>query len=49
MIIAGCIKGLTQTNRSIDPLKNVGIVIEPFSEHPVEILPDAFTDAADAD
>jgi hypothetical protein len=29
------------TNRSIEQMKRVGIVIEPLSEHPVEIMPDA--------
>ncbi|MES3635909.1 hypothetical protein Q9Q75_13365 [Mycobacterium intracellulare] len=40
MIIEGDIKGVLETNRSIEVMKNVGIVIEPLSEHPVEIAPD---------
>jgi hypothetical protein len=39
MIIEGDIKGVMETTRSIELLKNVGIVIEPLSEHPVEIMP----------
>lgn len=39
MIIEGDIKALMDTNRSIELMKNAGIVIEPLSEHPVEILP----------
>lgn len=40
MILEGDIKGVLETNRSIEVMKNVGIVIEPLSEHPVEIAPD---------
>ena len=39
MILEGDIDGLMNTNRSIELLKAVGIVIEPMSEHPVEIMP----------
>lgn len=39
MIIEGNIEGVVDTLRSIEPLKNAGIVIEPLSEHPVEIVP----------
>ena len=39
MIIEGDIKGVMETTRSIELLKNAGIVIEPLSEHPVEIMP----------
>jgi hypothetical protein len=41
MILEGDVEGLMATNRSIEQLKRVGIVIEPLSEHPVEILPDS--------
>jgi len=41
MIVEGDIKDVLETNRSIEVMKNVGIVIEPLSEHPVEIAPDA--------
>jgi hypothetical protein len=39
LIIEGNLKAVADTIRSIDPLKNAGIIIEPFSEHPVEIMP----------
>jgi hypothetical protein len=39
MIIEGDIKGVMKTTRSIEQLKNLGIVIEPLSENPVEIMP----------
>lgn len=39
LIIEGNLKAVADTIRSIEPLKNTGIVIEPFSEHPVEIMP----------
>jgi hypothetical protein len=41
LIIEGNIKSVMDTIRSIELMKNAGIVIEPFSEHPVEIMPDA--------
>ena len=41
MIIEGSISSVMDTMRSIDLMKNAGIVIEPFSEHPVEIMPDS--------
>jgi len=41
MIIEGNIKAVMDTLRSIEPLKNAGIVIEPFSERPVEIMPNS--------
>lgn len=41
MILEGDVKGVMDTNRSIELMKRVGIVIEPLSEHPVEIMPDA--------
>jgi hypothetical protein len=39
MIIEGDIKSVMETTRSIELLKNAGIVIEPLSENPVEIMP----------
>jgi hypothetical protein len=39
MIIEGDVKSVMETTRSIELLKNVGIVIEPLSSHPVEIWP----------
>jgi hypothetical protein len=41
MIIEGNIQAVKDTMSTIEPLKDAGIVIEPFSEHPVEIPPDA--------
>ncbi|ORW33184.1 hypothetical protein AWB91_08600 [Mycobacterium paraense] len=41
MIIEGDIKSVIETTRSIDLMKNFGIVIEPLSEHPVEIMPNS--------
>jgi hypothetical protein len=41
MILEGDVKGVMDTNRSIEQMKRVGIVIEPLSEHPVVIMPDA--------
>ncbi|BBZ15097.1 hypothetical protein [Mycobacterium branderi] len=41
MILEGDIESVLETNRSIELMKNVGIVIEPLSEHPVEITPTA--------
>jgi len=41
MILEGNIKAVADTLRSIEPLKSAGIVIEPFSEHPVEIMPNS--------
>jgi hypothetical protein len=41
LIIEGNIQAVKDTMRSIEPLKNAGIVIEPFGEHPVEIMPEA--------
>jgi hypothetical protein len=41
MIIEGDIKGVMNTNGSIELMKHVGIVIEPFSDHPVEIMPNS--------
>ena len=40
MIIEGNIQAVKDTMRSIEQLKNAGIVIEPFGEHPVEIRPE---------
>jgi hypothetical protein len=41
MIIEGNIQSVMDTNRSIELMKNTGIVVEPFGEHPVEIMPNA--------
>jgi hypothetical protein len=41
LIIEGTVQAVQDTMRTIEPLKNAGIVIEPFSEHPVEILPES--------
>jgi hypothetical protein len=41
LIIEGNLKAVAESLRSIELLKNTGIVIEPFSEHPVEIMPDS--------
>lgn len=41
MIIEGDIKSVMDTTRSIELMKNMGIVIEPLSEHPVEIMPNS--------
>jgi hypothetical protein len=40
-MILGDVKGVMATNRSIELMKSIGIVIEPFSEHPIEIMPDS--------
>ncbi|MCV7386385.1 SseB family protein [Mycolicibacter longobardus] len=40
-ILKGNVQDVMETTRSIELLKGTGIVIEPLSEHPVEILPDA--------
>ena len=40
MILEGDVESVMETNRSIEPMKRVGIVIEPLSEHPVAIMPD---------
>ena len=37
--IEGTVEAVQDSIRTIEPLKNAGIVIEPFSEHPVEIPP----------
>jgi hypothetical protein len=41
MILEGDVKTVMETNRSIELMRNVGIVIEPSSDDPVEIMPDA--------
>jgi hypothetical protein len=41
LIIEGNLKAVAESLRSIELMKNIGIVIEPFSEHPVEIMPGA--------
>lgn len=40
VILEGDIKCVMDTTRSIELMKNVGIVIEPLSEHPIEIMLD---------
>jgi hypothetical protein len=37
MILEGDVKTVMDTNRSIELMRRVGIVIEPLSDHPVEI------------
>jgi hypothetical protein len=39
LIIEGTIQAVQDTLRTIEPLKDAGIVIEPSSAHPVEIPP----------
>lgn len=39
LIMEGTIQSVMDTTRSIEPLKNASIVIEPLSEHPIEIPP----------
>lgn len=41
VILEGDIATVLATNRSIELMKNVGIVVEPLSDHPVEIRPDS--------
>ncbi|WAC93852.1 hypothetical protein [Mycobacterium sp. Aquia_213] len=41
MILEGDVKTVMDTNRSIELMKRVAVVIEPFSDHPVEIMPDS--------
>jgi hypothetical protein len=41
MILEGDVKRAMDTNRSIELMQRVGIVIEPLSDHPVEIMPDS--------
>jgi hypothetical protein len=41
LIIEGNLESVADTLRSIVLLKRAGIVIEPFSEHPVEFLPNS--------
>lgn len=39
MILEGDVERVLETNRSIEQMKTVGIVIEPLSEHPIVIMP----------
>ncbi|MCV7281700.1 hypothetical protein H7J88_18895 [Mycolicibacterium flavescens] len=39
VIIEGGVQTVLETNRTIDFLKNAGVVIEPLSEQPVVIMP----------
>jgi hypothetical protein len=41
MILEGDVKRVMDTNRSIELMQSAGIVIEPLSDHPVEIMPDS--------
>jgi hypothetical protein len=41
MILEGDVKRAMDTNRSIELMQRVGIVIEPLSDHRVEIMPDS--------
>lgn len=45
MILEGDIKSVMDTTASIGLMKHMGIVIEPLSEHPLEIMPDSDPDA----
>lgn len=40
MVIEGSVESVLETNRSIDLLRNAGVVIEPLSENPVVVTPD---------
>ena len=40
MILEGDVRTVMDTNRSIELMQRAGIVIEPLSDHPVEIMPD---------
>lgn len=41
MILEGDVQSVLETNRSIELMKDVAIVIEPLSANPVEIMPNA--------
>lgn len=41
MILEGTVQQVLETNRSIELMKDVAIVIEPLSANPVEIMPDS--------
>ncbi|OBG99042.1 hypothetical protein A5697_14725 [Mycobacterium sp. E3251] len=41
MILEGDVQSVLETNRSIELMKDVAIVIEPLSENPVEIMPNS--------
>lgn len=41
MILQGDVATVMATTQSIELMKGVAIVIDPLSEHPVEILPDS--------
>lgn len=45
VILEGDIKSVMDTTASIGLMKHMGIVIEPMSEHPLEIMPDSDADA----
>ena len=40
VVLQGDVKSVIDTTRSIELLKRAGIVIEPLSEHPIQIMPD---------
>lgn len=39
MILEGDVKSVVDMVRSIEVMKRAGIVIEPLSEHPIQIMP----------
>jgi hypothetical protein len=41
MVLEGDVQGVMASNRSIELMKTTGVVIEPLSEHPVEIRPES--------
>ncbi|OBH06988.1 MULTISPECIES: hypothetical protein [unclassified Mycobacterium] len=41
MILEGDVQRVLETTRSIELMKDVGIVIEPFGANPVEIMPNS--------
>lgn len=39
MVLEGSVQSVLETNRSIELMKDVGVVIEPLSDEPVVIMP----------
>jgi hypothetical protein len=39
MVLEGDVQSVLETNRSIELMKDVGVVVEPLSENPVVIMP----------
>lgn len=39
VVLKGTVSAVLTMNRSIDLMSGVGIVIDPFSDHPVEVMP----------